>query len=468
MSSPEHKNNLVLSNDDLKNLSLLGEVLFFLVILLFISNVHDPVHGQEDPTVNDHNLRVGFVAKGLKHPTAMDFIGPDDILVLEKDNGTVRRVVNGTIMSKPLLDVGVATERERGILGIAVAKKTHSNITQTYVFIYFTESKTSEDEVDYCPPPKPYYCKQDTEPLGNHLYRYELVDNKLINPKLLLDLPANPGPNHNGGVILIGPDDNIYIVIGDILPFYSKELGTKATNFKDSTYPDGRSGILRITQDGETVVKGILGSKHPLDKYYAYGIRNSFGMDFDPISGKLWDTENGPNYGDEINLVEPGFNSGWIQVQGVWKPSNLTHSINILNLLPGKRFTENDKHELSNFNGKGIYSDPKFIWNNTIGITALKFLDSEKLGKQYKNDMFVGDITFGNIYHFDLNKKRTALMLTGELSDKIVNTRKSDQKNIKFAKGFEGITDLEVGPHDGYLYVLSYHDGKIYRIVPQK
>ena len=51
--------------------------------------------------------------------------------------------------------------------------------------------------------------------------------------------------------------------------------------------------------------------------HYAYGIRNSFGIDFDPITGTLWDTENGPICGDELNLVEPGFNSGWDKVQGM-------------------------------------------------------------------------------------------------------------------------------------------------------
>ena len=61
----------------------------------------------------------------------------------------------------------------------------------------------------------------------------------------------------------------------------------------------------------------IIGDEDPLNKYYAYGIRNSFGIDFDPVTGKLWDTENGPGYGDEINLVEPGFNSGWSKVQGI-------------------------------------------------------------------------------------------------------------------------------------------------------
>jgi glucose/arabinose dehydrogenase len=54
----------------------------------------------------------------------------------------------------------------------------------------------------------------------------------------------------------------------------------------------------------------------PLNMYYAYGIRNSFGLDFDPLTGNLWDTENGPEYGDEINLVELSFNSGWLKLVG--------------------------------------------------------------------------------------------------------------------------------------------------------
>ena len=55
---------------------------------------------------------------------------------------------------------------------------------------------------------------------------------------------------------------------------------------------------------------GILGDETPLNLYYAYGVRNSFGINFDPITGNLWHTENGPGEGDEINFVESGFNSG--------------------------------------------------------------------------------------------------------------------------------------------------------------
>jgi len=66
--------------------------------------------------------------------------------------------------------------------------------------------------------------------------------------------------------------------------------------------PDGTGGILRVTQDGKTVGSGIIGSSDPLNKYLAYGVRNSFGLDFDPVTKKLWDTENGPSSNDEINL----------------------------------------------------------------------------------------------------------------------------------------------------------------------
>jgi glucose/arabinose dehydrogenase len=84
------------------------------------------------------------------------------------------------------------------------------------------------------------------------------------------------------------------------------------------------------------------------------------------------------------------------------------------------------------------------------------------LGKQYENDIFVGDIDNGNLYHFDLNKDRTALVLEGPLADKLAD---SDDENegIIFGKGFGAITDIEVGP-DGYLYIVGVQ-GTVYRII---
>jgi len=389
---------------------------------------------QGKPKLFDSNLKITTIAEGLSTPTTMAFVGPGDILVLEKDTGMVKRIVNGKVLPKPVLDVNVANSIERCLCGIAVSKDGST----TYVFIYYTEidGKDGED-------------KAGKQPIGNRVYRYELSGDALINPILLMDLPANPGPRHNGGNIIIGPDKNIYVAIGDVDgSFKGPTTETKTQNYKNGIDPDGRSGILRITQNGQPT-DGILGDSIPLRLYYAYGIRNSFGMDFDPISGNLWDTENGPGNGDEINLVLPGFNSGWQQVQGL---ASMEDS-----------FSESD---LQNFDGKGHYSDPELVWVNTAGPTAVKFLNSTKLGTTYENDMFVGDVHNGRIYHFDLTPDRKDLILPQELSSRVIEKPSSPGvSNIVFGDGFGGITDLEVGP-DGNLYVVSIGLGSIYQISP--
>jgi aldose sugar dehydrogenase len=236
---------------------------------------------------------------------------------------------------------------------------------------------------------------------------------------------------------------------------------TQALNLKDGSPPDGTAGILRITRDGQPVPNNPLGGVYPQNLYYAYGIRNTFGMDFDPITGKLWDTENGPNYGDEINLVEPGFNSGWINIHGFQQPINGN---------PGEIIRDprllKQPYNLEDFAGKGKYRAPEFVWNLTVtpfdhavAPTALKFLNSDKLSKQYQNDMFVGDFKNGNVYHFKLNQNRTGLSLNGTLANKIAdNQSELRREGVIFGQGFGGITDLQVGP-DGYLYVLSLSTG---------
>jgi aldose sugar dehydrogenase len=393
------------------------------------------------PTINDPNIQAEIVIEGLDFPTSMAFLGPDDILVLEKEKGTVQRIVNGNMLEKPLLDVNVATKSERGMLGIAVAK----NQTNTYVFLYYTESDR-EDGND---------VSKEIDPIGNRLYRYELVNNKLIHPKLILDIPAMPGHYHVGGVVIIGPDGNLYLSTGDV------DHNTKAQNVEEGPEPDGTGGILRVTQDGQIVNgEGILGDEYPLNMYYAYGIRNSFGIDFDPVTGNLWDTENGPWYGDEINLVEPGFNSGWKKVQGVWKPEGEERGA--LELSP----------DILEFDEKGKYSEPEFIWNNSVGPSAIKFINSDAFGQEYKNDLVVGNVNEQALYRFGLNEQRTELDLQDPPAGKIA-VNAEDVKRYKLAENLGRITDVEIGP-DGYLYLVSHEwdresdqmNGTILRLIP--
>jgi glucose/arabinose dehydrogenase len=431
--------------------------------------------GDKLPIISDPSLKVDLIfqkeikRKGgtLSPVSSMAFLGPNDILMLNKNEGIVNRIINGVLLGEPLLDVNVANKRERGMLGIAITGSITSNNDKKgdvrYVFLYYTQSAKS-DGSDICH--ATYYCKSDSETIGNQLYRYELKDNKLINPKLLLHLPSWPAPAHNGGVLLIGPDNNLYVTVGDLVGSSNETSRTKAQNYKNGTEPDGRAGILRLSQDGKPSSHPILGNEFPLNLYYAYGIRNSFGIDFDPITHVLWDSENGPDYGDEINLVKPGFNSGWQKVQGIWKPKY--DPIRGGDLIAGEESLNPNIKDLVNFNGKGKYSAPEFTWNNTVGPTQIKFLHSNKYPKEYNNDLFVGDTNNGYLYHFDLSKDRKTLSLNGTLTDKVANSTK-ELDNVILGVGFGQITDIEVSP-DGYLYILSHDENveKIFKITSTK
>ena len=115
------------------------------------------------------------------------------------------------------------------------------------------------------------------------------------------------------------------------------------------------------------------------------------------------------------------------------------------------------------------YSDPVFSWRHAIGVTDIEFFNSSKLGSEYRNNIFVGDINNGNLYYFELNDNRTGLKLDYNNDSKGLKDMVADNKNelseIVFGSGFKGITDIQTGP-DGYLYILTYQDGKLYRIVP--
>lgn len=404
----------------------------------YISPISAKTKPYTDISLTDPTLKFQPVASGFEFPTGMAFVGPNDILVIEKNTGNVIRIQNGIKLDQPLLHVNVANMSERGLLGIAISQNkgidNSNNSTSPYVFLYYTEIEKGSEKI-----------------LGNRLYRYELVANKLVNPKLLLDLPFLPGPSHDGGVLKIGPDGkSVYLVIGNLNFIQNQTFMTRAQNVKGGPMPDGRGGVLRVTFDGKVVGgNGILGNDNPLNKYYAYGLRNSFGIGFDPVTGNLWDTENGQSTNDEINLVNPGFNSGWRVIQG---PSSLK---------------ELDKDELETFGGKGVYRDPEFDWLSTVAPTSVLFLNSDKLGANYLNDLFIGSVHNGTIYHFDLSKDRMHLDLEGVLADKVANTA-SELQDVVFGKGFGTITGMEVGP-DGYMYILSDYlrEGTIFRISPK-
>ena len=377
------------------------------------------------------DLQVETVVTGLSLPTTMAFIGDDDILVLQKNNGQVRRVQGGVLLAGSVLDVGVSNSSERGLLGIATDPDFINN---NHVYLYYTESSTGAD---------------GTSPVGNRVYRYTWDGSALVDPVLILDLPATPGPNHDGGVILFGPDDKLYVVIGDL------NRNGQLENFPAGDPPDDTAVIFRVDVHGNGLADNpffdTTDPSNPLNRYYAYGLRNSFGMGFDPVSGELWDTENGPTSFDEVNLVGRGFNSGWEQIMG--PDSRDPQGEEDLWVVPGS-----------------AYSDPEFSWLVPVAPTAITFAESRIMGCDREHDAFVGDNNCGQIYQFELNASRDGFTFqTAGLQDLVADnsalTCKTEMDELIFGLVFGVITDIENGP-DGRLYVVSLSAGAIYRIGP--
>ena len=175
-------------------------------------------------------------------------------------------------------------------------------------------------------------------------------------------------------------------------------------------------------------------------------MRNSFGLAFDPRTDRLWDTENGPSSYDEINLVEPGFNSGWNKIMG-----------------PDSRSPQNAPGDLVVLPGS-TYSDPEFSFRDPVAVTSLAFLAGSAWGSAYENGLIVGDNNTGRLYLLQLNQARDGFVLSGVLGDKVADGD-AQESLLAFGSGFGVVTDLQIGP-DHALYVLSLSEGQVYRIAP--
>jgi aldose sugar dehydrogenase len=352
-----------------------------------------------------------------------------------------------------------------------------------------------------------------------------------------------PLGNHDGGVITFGTDGKLYIIIGDVgrrgalqnLPFgpipypssqsgdraipgeskmtaeqLDKALGLLALQPKPDKldFPvmtDDQFGgplpddahytgvILRLNPDGSiptdnpfyatgTRIGGEIGEN--IQMTFAYGIRNSFGMDVDPLTGNVWISENGEDAYDELNLVKPGFNSGWIQIMGPaadvadykgiettslhneafpnlqqfrWAPENIADTRNEalrrLFRLPGSQF-----------------SDPEFSWEFVVAPAAVGFVKSQGLGAAYHGDLFVGlsvPLPLGGpLLRFDLTSSRQRLKVDEiEAENEDFNSLIGSEESL-IGTNFGVVTDIETSPN-GNLFVVSLSNGAVYEISKQ-
>jgi aldose sugar dehydrogenase len=511
-------------------------ILMAALILLRVSPGHAQVAG---PTMLVDDLGVRTAVSGLTQPTSMAFIGPNDLLVLEKNTGKVKRVHlqrddTGQVVDQTVttaLDLDVNSIGERGLLGIAL----HPDFpTNPGVYLYWTCRSTLPLDADPFQPEE-QKCSDSTRSgtngdvlgggggrvdallqvplLGNQVDRFVWDGTNLAFDKNVVRLRAfqndstqpRPSGAHAGGVLRFGPDGKLYVLIGDSLRRGQTQNLPKgwAPSGPDDQFggpePDNAhltGVILRLNDDGTTPadnpfysvgadIGGEVGSN--IQKIYAYGIRNSFGMDFDPASGNLWDQENSDDAFDELNLVRPGTNSGWVQIVG---PVSLIEQFkqieadgappdprpNLLQALrwPPTNIADSPEEALSRlFAPSGsTYSDPELSWKYGVAPGGIGFVTGAGLGPQYQRDLFVGaagaDLEGGYLFHFNLTGNRRAIAVDDpRLEDRVAdNSFKGDiteSESMLIGKDFGVGTDIQTGP-DGNLYVVSLTDGAIYEI----
>lgn len=475
------------------------------------------------PTLIDPNLDVRVVASGFTTPVSVAFLGANDMLVLEKNTGKVQHVVNG-VVEGTAIDLAVNNASERGLLGIAL----HPDFpTSHYVYLYWT-CRTLTNPVDPFRPDLEH-CDDnmmlgaDTGEIlqvplrGNRVDRFVWNGSTLTHDRNLIMLHAfqadgapvppgqgdsaqGPAGNHNGGVIRFGPDGKLYVIIGDNgRRGWLQNLASGPT----PPTPDDQFGgpepdnahltgvILRLNDDGTTpstnpfwaagaAIGGDVGTN--LQKVFAYGMRNSFGIAFDPLSGGLWIELNGDDTFDEIDRVEAGDNSGWVQIMGPsdriaqfkgiestfggrnlqqlrWPPTNLAdtpqQALSRLFMLPGAH-----------------YSEPEFSWVWAVAPAGIGFMSGRALGPQYDGDLFVGasrtTLEGGYLFHFNLTGNRRKVGVDDpRLDDRVAdNSAKFDiteSESLLIGRNFGVGTDIATGPN-GHLYVVSLDRGVIYEI----
>ncbi|HZG54492.1 MAG TPA: PQQ-dependent sugar dehydrogenase [Pyrinomonadaceae bacterium] len=449
------------------------------------------------PAMLDAGLGVRKLWGGLNQPTGFAVAAPGDFFVLEKASGRVIRIAPGSAAGAgAVLDLAVNSASERGLLGIALHPNFPAN---PRVYLFWTESSMGADTSN----------TDETPLLGNRVDSFLWDGSKLTLERNLIKLRAlqqdagQPSRgNHNGGIIRFGLDGKLYIIMGDngrrgmmqnLINGHNPE-GMKGSDDQfGGPQPDDAhlSGIiLRLNDDGTTPADNPFFNAATslsdeaaanVKKVFAYGIRNSFGMAFDPVSGQLWTQENGDDSFDEINRVVPAFNGGWIQLMGPaarvaeFKAIELGRSGGLQQIRwSPDRIADTPEEALARlFQLPGaVYTEPEFSWKYAVAPSSLGFVRGRALGAGNDGALVVGasrtTLAGGYLFRFKLAGDRRRLALAdSRLADLVAdNADKFDlteSESLLFGRDFGITTDIQTAPH-GNLYVVSLSDGTIYEI----
>ncbi len=290
------------------------------------------------------------VAGGLDAPVAITFGPGKQIWYVEKNTGEVRVIDMASGDDSAFVTVsGVNGEGERGMLGIALHPRYPA---EPFVYIYVTRTSGGN--------------------LRNQILRFRDDEGSGTNQKVIFSSEASSSPYHNGGRIAFGPDRRLYAIVGE---------GHDPSNAQDRSNND-LGKILRIDANGDVP------ATNPFDdRIWAFGIRNSFGFAFDPFTGNLWESENGPGCNDEVNVIRRGRNYGWGPNQTCDGSS------------PGNTNQDGPDPVL-----------PETYFDDPIGITGIAFCDGCGLGHRSQGAAFFGGVNSGPVYRMILDGDRNGVV----------------------------------------------------------
>jgi len=385
--------------------------LAFLSLAVFVMAVLLPTGMQGQPPGKEKNkqkakqtaVRTVTIATGLWHPWSLAWLPNGDMLVTER-NGKLRVVRDSRLDSEPIAGVPpVHSVRLSGLMEVL----PHPNFAQNH-WVYLTYTKDVGPDL-----------------VATTLARGKLEGNRLTGVKDILICDAWAGDGGSGSRLVWGRDGMLYMTTG-------------ASNGNAAQEPGSLRGkILRLRDDGAAApgnpFEGRPGYKAEI---YSMGHRNQLGLAFNPVTGELWNNENGPNGGDEINVILPGRNYGWPLVSlgrtypGPWqaKTSEPTHA---------------------------GFEPPIVYWMPSISVSGLTFYTGDKLPK-WKGDLFVGGLRYGEIPG------------TGRLDRILFNEKMEELRRESLLTDLhQRIRDVKQGP-DGFLYLATDEiNGAILRIEPK-
>lgn len=336
---------------------------------------------------------VPFV-KGLVNPWSMAFLPNGDMLVTERP-GRLRIVRSGTLEPQPISGVPtVLAQGQGGLLEVSL----HPQFAQNQ-FVYLTYSKSGE--------------RGNTTALA----RGRLQGNALTGVQDIFVADAwSQGPAHFGSKLAWNRDGTLFMTVGE---------RNDRTRAQDTSHHAGK--VLRLRDDGTAPMDNpFVGRTGFRAEIYSYGHRNLQGLSLHPDTGALWETEHGPQGGDELNIIQPGKNYGWPIVT-----FGREYTGEAITAMPYK---------------EGIET-PVIFWAPSIGLSGMAFYTGDRFA-QWKGNLFLGG-------------------LSGLQMVRVVFTDKGPVGREALLGALRlRVRDVRQGP-DGYLYVaVDEPNGGVLRLEP--